>query len=234
MLTRTLPLLLLSTLLLITGPSFAAESASPVADLQQTALEQPDFAARQTALDRRTAENNYRYQVAQHNCYAHFLVNFCLNRALTVMQKERDAIRTAQLQLNQEKRAFHARQREQRAAQRLAQERAQAPQRALTEQQNAAYSAQKLRQYQQAQAQRQAEQPAIEAAHQAAYDQKQATAQASLASAQRNRLTEQQRRAKNVARFEAKQRAAAKHRKYIEERQQRARSADSNISSPQH
>ncbi|HEY1608767.1 MAG TPA: colicin transporter, partial [Paraburkholderia sp.] len=118
-------------------PTFAqALTASEPAADTTAAQRQTDFDARQKVLDRRTAENDYRYAVAQHNCYSSFFVNHCLGRARDTMRAERADIRTKQLTLDDEQRAERARQRDEQAALQRAQDAARAPQRAATEASN--------------------------------------------------------------------------------------------------
>src|ERR1700731_4284066 len=94
----------------LAAPALAcAQTAAPRAPATQpdSATAQEDvFGARQAVLDRRTAENNYRYQVAQHECYSHFLLNHCLNEARDAMRATKAEIRIEQLKLNEEERAL--------------------------------------------------------------------------------------------------------------------------------
>ncbi|MDR8814479.1 hypothetical protein FEP88_03860 [Burkholderia multivorans] len=89
-----------------------------------------DFAARQKVLDQRSAENDYRYAVAEHDCYSRFFVNHCLGVARDKMREERASIRQAQLALDDEQRAVRAKQRDEQIALKQAQNAAEAPQRA--------------------------------------------------------------------------------------------------------
>lgn len=97
-----------------------------------------DFAARQKVLDQRSAENDYRYAVAEHDCYSRFFVNHCLGVARDKMREERASIRQAQLALDDEQRAVRAKQRDEQIALKQAQNAAEAPQRAANEAANAA------------------------------------------------------------------------------------------------
>ncbi|OXH81855.1 hypothetical protein CA830_39385, partial [Burkholderia multivorans] len=67
-------------------------------------------------LDQRSAENDYRYAVAEHNCYSTFFVNHCLGVARDKMREERASIRQAQLALDDEQRAVRAKQRDEQIA----------------------------------------------------------------------------------------------------------------------
>ncbi len=62
------------------------------------------FDARQKVLDQRTEENNYRYAVAEHDCYSRFFVNHCLDKA-------RDSMRTVQADIRKEQLALDGEQR---------------------------------------------------------------------------------------------------------------------------
>ena len=62
------------------------------------------FDARQKVLDQRTEENNYRYAVAEHDCYSKFFVNHCLNKARDSMRSVQADIRKEQLALDGEQR----------------------------------------------------------------------------------------------------------------------------------
>lgn len=64
-----------------------------------------DFDARQKVLNQRSAENDYRYAVAEHDCYSKFFVNHCLGNARDRMREERASIRQEQLALDDEQRA---------------------------------------------------------------------------------------------------------------------------------
>lgn len=114
----------------VTADSAASAPAAPgLAD---------DFAARQKVLDQRSAENDYRYAVAEHDCYSRFFVNHCLGVARDKMREERASIRQAQLALDDEQRAVRAKQRDEQIALKQAQNAAEAPQRAANEAANAA------------------------------------------------------------------------------------------------
>lgn len=118
-----------------------------------------DFAARQKVLDQRSAENDYRYAVAEHDCYSRFFVNHCLGVARDKMREERASIRQAQLALDDEQRAVRAKQRDEQIALKQAQNAAEAPQRAANEAANAAAFRDKQEQNALKQAQRGAEAP---------------------------------------------------------------------------
>ncbi|WP_415914141.1 colicin transporter [Paraburkholderia sp. J12] len=212
---------------------------------------QAGFDARQKVLDRRTAENNYRYGVAQHDCYSTFFVNHCLGKARDQMRVEQADIRSQQLQLDEEQRADHARRRDEQAALQRAQDEADAPQRAANDARNAAAYEQKQQQhvldqqqraaeapqraaneqaYQQKlqqhaldQAQRQGEQAqAQRSANQAAYDQKQSDFQQKLDEAHRQGQQKAAEREQKAERYQQKQEDAAKHKADVEERQKQA------------
>ncbi|MGV1121983.1 hypothetical protein, partial [Xanthomonas translucens] len=72
--------------------------------------------ARQKVLDQRTAENDYRYAVAQHDCYSKFFVNYCLGKARDKMRDERASINREQLTLSDQERAAHAAKRDRQLA----------------------------------------------------------------------------------------------------------------------
>ncbi|MBA5819724.1 hypothetical protein H3281_29155, partial [Escherichia coli] len=65
--------------------------------------------------------NDYRYAVAEHDCYSKFFVNSCLGKAREQMRDERAGIRQEQLALNDEQRAVRAQQRDQQQALKQAQ-----------------------------------------------------------------------------------------------------------------
>lgn len=90
------------------GPSGAfaqASDAAASASASVAASAAPDFDARQKVLNQRSAENDYRYAVAEHDCYNKFFVNHCLGKARDQMREERASIRQEQLALNDEQRA---------------------------------------------------------------------------------------------------------------------------------
>ncbi|WP_421023750.1 colicin transporter [Paraburkholderia sp. A1RO-5L] len=231
----------------------AAQGAAAVA----TGATAPDaaasngFAERQKVLDRRTAENNYQYAVAQHNCYDTFFVNHCLGKARDAMRVVQADIRREQLTLDEEQRADNARRRDEQAALQRAKDQADAPQRAANEAASAQAYEDKQRQHALAQAQRQAEAPqraaneqafqekqrqhAVQqaqreggqaqsqrAANQAAYDKKQSDYQQQLDEARREGQQKAQERAKKAERFQQKQEEAAKHKADVEARQKQA------------
>jgi hypothetical protein len=197
-----------------TPTSLAPDAASAVPGV-------PDAASRQKALDQRTAENGYRYGVAQHNCYARFFVNKCLDSARAEMRVEKAAIRDQQLALDSEQRAARAQQREQQAAIKRAQDATAAPQRAATAQANEQAYAEKQRQNELQEAQRNAQLPQ-QNANQAAYDQKQAAFQNKLNQAHQQAAQDAQQRLENQQKFTAKQQAAAQHKADVQARQKQA------------
>src|SRR5471032_914351 len=71
-----------------------ANGAIDAGEAQDT-VDPNGFSARQKALDVRSAENNYRYGVKQHDCYSDFFVNHCLDKA-------RDAKRAVAQQIRKE------------------------------------------------------------------------------------------------------------------------------------
>ncbi|WP_425325435.1 colicin transporter [Paraburkholderia sacchari] len=243
------------------GAASAVESAhlraAPGAAALATGATAPDavasngFAERQKVLDRRTAENNYQYAVAQHNCYDTFFVNHCLGKARDAMRVVQADIRREQLTLDEEQRADNARRRDEQAALQRAKDQADAPQRAANEAASAQAYEDKQRQHALAQAQRQAEAPqraaneqafqekqrqhAVQqaqregeqaqsqrAANQAAYDKKQSDYQKQLDEARREGQQKAQERAEKAERFQQKQEDAAKHKADVEARQKQA------------
>lgn len=208
-----------------------------------------DFDARQKTLDSRTEANNYRYAVAQHNCYSKFFVNHCLNVAREDMRVVAADIRKEQLALDDEKRADHARQRDEQAAIKRAQNEADAPARAAQDERNAQAFDDKQRQHQLNQAQRDAEAPqrtaneqayqqkqqqhAIDqaqrgitpsqaAANQKAYDAKQADFQRKLDEAHQQAAEKAQQRVEKQQRYQQKQTDAEQHKADVTERQKQA------------
>lgn len=198
----------------------AGASDAYVDDTAAAAL-RAQFAARQQVLDERTAKMNLAYQIAQHDCYSKFLVNYCLDQARSRMLATKAATRTDQLALSAEERQLNAQQRDQRAALQRAQDAAQAPQRAANEQNNQAAYQEKQRQHAIGQAQRAANAPQRQA-NQNAYDQKQADFQQRLDNAHAQAAQAAQQRAENVERYNAKQQAAAQHAQDVEARRERA------------
>ena len=208
------------------------------------------FAARQKAIDRRSAQNEYEYALAQHNCYSKFFVTHCLNRAHDKMRGVQAGIRRDQLALGEEERADHARQRDTQAALQRAQDEAEAPQRAANEARNARDYAEKQRQHVLDEAQDAAEtpqraaagarnaqadderlhQPVLSAAQRGEMEHRAAT-QAALAqpgfqqkleAARREGAQKARQRAQNVAKYQQKQANAAQHKAAVEHRQQQA------------
>jgi hypothetical protein len=179
------------------------------------------FDARQRALDARSAENQYVYGVAVHNCYDRFFVNACIGRARDKMRETQARIHSEQLQLDEERRAVRAQQRDEREAEKEAREQAEAPQRAATDQRNAQAFEEKQRQHELDAARRNAEAPQ-RAANQAAYDQKQADYQRKLEQARQQAAQDAAERAERARRFAEKQSEAAQHRADVEARQKQA------------
>lgn len=180
-----------------------------------------DFDARQKALDERGAQNDYAYGVAVHNCYSKFFVNACLGRARDKMRAAQARIHAEQLALNDERRAAHAQERDEREALKAASEAADAPQRAAADARNAAAFEEKQRQHALEAARRGAEAPQ-RAANQAAYDRKQADYQRKLDDARRQAAQDARERAERAQRFEQKQADAAQHKADVEARQKQA------------
>jgi len=210
---------------LLPSDGAGAPASAPRAGSDAASGQSAEFAARQAKLDRRSAENQYRYDVAQHNCYSHFFVNHCLGTARDTMRAEKSEIRVDQLALDEEQRAVHAQQRDENTAVRLAQDTAAAPQHAANEKANQATYEEKQRQHQLDAASRGATAPAKEAANQAEYDKKQADFQAKLDQAHNNAAQDAAQRAHNVGKFDDKQRAAAEHQETVKQRQAKAATA---------
>ncbi|WP_053293275.1 hypothetical protein [Burkholderia pseudomallei] len=202
----------------------ATLSCAPVAGVAADAgafAAPANFDARQKVLNQRTAENDYRYAVAQHNCYSTFFVNHCLDKARETMRAERANISQEQLALDDEQRAVRAQERDRQLALKEAERQAQAPQRAADEQANAAAYEGKQQENALKRAQRDAQAPQ-RAANQQAYDAKQAEFQRKLDAAHAQAAKDAQQRAENAARYEQKQRDAAQHKADVDERQRQA------------
>ena len=228
-----------------------ANAVAPTGSVTSGDSVQADFDARQKELDRRAAENNYRFGVAQHDCYSRFFVNHCLGRARDQMRAVQADIRSQQLKLDDEQRAERARNRDQQAALQRAQNEADAPQRAANEARNVAAYEQKQQQHALDEQQRAAEAPqraaneqayeqkqqqhaldeaqrageqsqAQHAANQAAYDQKQSDFQKKLDQARLQGEQQAQERAQKAGRYQQKQEDAAKHKADVEARQKQA------------
>ena len=191
------------------------------ADAAQAPADPNGFAARQKALDVRSAENNYLYGVKQHDCYSDFFVNHCLDKARDAKREVAQQIRKEQLALDDEQRLQHAQQRDQQTAIKRAQYVAEAPQRAANEKASAESFAEKQRQNELSAAQRNAEAPQ-RAANQADYDRKQADYQKKLADAAARGVQDAKDREDKAERFAAKQRDAAEHQTEVESRQKEA------------
>lgn len=237
------------------GAASGAASDAQAADLpdsmstEDTASQDKQFDARQKALDQRTEENNYRYGVAEHDCYSKFFVNYCLGKARDQMRTVQADIRKEQLALDGEQRTERARQRDEQAALKRAQDEAGAPQRAAEDALNAQAYQDKQRQHQIDQAQRAAEapqrnanaqayqdkqrqhaldqasrgiSPSQAAANQQAYDQKQSDYQRKLDEARQQGAQKAQERVQKQQSFENKQTSAAQHRADVEARQKQA------------
>ncbi|MGN6317282.1 colicin transporter [Trinickia sp.] len=180
-----------------------------------------DFDARQRALDTRTAENDYVYGVAVHDCYSKFFVNACLGRARDKMRAVRGQIHAEQLALDDERRSAHAQQRDEQEALRRARDAQEAPQRAAAEARSTQAFEDKQRQHALDQAQRNGEAPQ-HAADQAAYDRKQADFQRKLDQARQNAAQDAKERAERAQRYEQKQMDAKQHKADVEARQKQA------------
>ncbi|MEJ2769517.1 hypothetical protein IHE30_13565 [Mycetohabitans sp. B46] len=179
------------------------------------------FGARQAQLDRRSELNRYEYGVAKHNCYSAILVNHCLKKARDRMIANKMRIRDEQNALDNERRAAHARQRDEQAALKREAHAREAPQRAARERENEQSYDEKQRQHAIDEARRHAQAPQREAS-QRAYDQKQADYQRKLEQARQQAAQDAQQRADNARKFERKQQRAAQHAQDVRERQARA------------
>src|SRR5471032_2698120 len=197
-----------------------ANGAIDAGEAQDTA-DPNGFSARQKALDVRSAENNYRYGVKQHDCYSDFFVNHCLDKARDAKRAVAQQIRKEQLALDDEQRLQHAQQRDQQTAIKRAQYVSEAPQRAATEKASEESFAEKQRQNELSAAQRNAEAPQ-RAANQADYDRKQADYQKKLADAAARGVQDAKDREDKAERFAAKQRDAAEHQTEVAARQKEA------------
>lgn len=172
-----------------------------------------ELLARSRVLDQQTAEMDYAYQVAQHNCYERFFVNHCLTQAREQMRARKAALRLERLNINEQRRALKAAQRDREEAAARAQRLAEAPQRAANERRSEAAYAEKQRQHARLLRQRAAEAPQREA-NQRAYEAKPRAYRDRLSQAQREQNSA--RRAANAQRFEqkpleARQRARQPH-----------------------
>jgi hypothetical protein len=230
-------------------PADSISTRNSTQDSPQALSADQAFAARQKELDDRSTENNYEFAVEQHNCYDTFFVNHCVNKARDKMRAIQADIRSQQLSLDDEKRAEHARQRDQQQALKQAQNDADAPQRAAQDARNQQAFEDKQRQHALDQAQRQSEAPqrtaneqayeqkqrqhAIDqaqrgisptqaAANQKAYDQKQADFQRQLDEAHQQAAQKAQERTEKQQRYQQKQIDAAQHKKDVEARQKQA------------
>ncbi|RKP52437.1 colicin transporter [Trinickia fusca] len=179
------------------------------------------FDARQKALDQRSAQNDYTYGVAVHQCYDTFFVNTCLGRARDKMRDVKAQIRSEQLSLDDERRAARAQQRDEQEALRRVQDESEAPQRAAADERNAQAYEEKQRQHALDAAKRNAEAPQ-RAQNQAAYDQKQADFQRKLDQAHAQAAQDAKERAERAQRFGQKQVDAAQHKADVEARQKQA------------
>ncbi|WP_237575703.1 colicin transporter [Mycetohabitans sp. B8] len=182
---------------------------------------QASFGARQAQLDRRSELNRYEYGVARHNCYSAILVNHCLEKARDRMIANKMRIRDDQNALDNERRAAHARQRDEQAALKRDAHAREAPQRAARERENEQSYEEKQRQHAIDEARRNAQVPQRDA-NQRAYDQKQLDYQRKLEQARQQAAQDAQQRADNARKFEQKQQRAAQHAQDVRERQARA------------
>ncbi|MCG1054388.1 hypothetical protein KQH49_05195 [Mycetohabitans sp. B5] len=179
------------------------------------------FGARQAQLDRRSELNRYEYGVARHNCYSAILVNHCLEKARDRMIANKMLIRDEQNALDNERRAVHARQRDEQAARKREAHAREAPQRTARERENEQSYEEKQRQHAIDEARRNAQAPQGEA-NQRAYDQKQVDYQRKLEQARQQAAQDAQQRADNARKFQQKQQRAAQHAQDVRERQARA------------
>ncbi|WP_323072163.1 hypothetical protein [Mycetohabitans endofungorum] len=179
------------------------------------------FGARQAQLDRRSELNRYEYGVARHNCYSAILVNHCLEKTRDRMIANKMLIRDEQNALDNERRAAHARQRDEQAALKREAHAREAPQRTARERENEQSYEEKQRQHAIDEARRNAQAPQREA-NQRAYDQKQVDYQRKLEQARQQAAQDAQQRADNARKFQQKQQRAAQHAQDVRERQARA------------
>ena len=108
----------------MSGPAGASDAAGASADTGTGAAQSDGFDARQAVLNHRSAENNYDYAVAVHDCYSKFFVNYCIDKARDKMRTVQADIRKEQLGLDGEERTARAQQRDEKTALQRAQDEA--------------------------------------------------------------------------------------------------------------
>jgi hypothetical protein len=210
----------------VASTAVPALAATPLPDAEYT-KQFAEFDAHERALNARTTQMNYHYGVAQHDCYARFLVNSCLDDARDAMRTEKAEIRTEQLDLSERRRDLRARQRDQKAAASEQQTVADAPQRAATEQRNRAAFDAKQRQHELDMAKR-GQDAGQRAANLDNYNRKQAAHQAALDQAKADAATDAQKRTLSVQRYQQKQQEAAERQRALLQRQQDAKDRAAN------
>ncbi|MDF3832420.1 hypothetical protein P3W85_05605 [Cupriavidus basilensis] len=181
-----------------------------------------DFAAERKAIGDSRAWTNYRYGMAEHDCYNKFFVTHCIDKAKDVQREELQVLRKRELEIGDAERAFKAAERDKAQAIKRAEYESGQPGREANERANRESFERKQQDQQLRDAQHQADAPQ-RAANAEAYNKKQADFDARVKAAQAQGAQQAVQRQENVKAFEAKQRDAAQRQKDLDERRAKAK-----------
>lgn len=217
---RPLPALglLLAAALAPLSAAYAQASAPQAAD----AAIKRDFEGERKAIGDARTWTNYRYAVAERDCYSKFLVNSCIEKASDIQRAELHVLRKRELEVGDAERAYKAATRDREQAIRRAEFEAGQPGRAANEAASRAAFDRKQEEQQLRDAQRGADAPA-RAANAQAFQQKQADFDARVKEAQQKGAEQARQRQESVKAFEEKQRQAADRQKDLDERREKAK-----------
>ncbi|WP_223851411.1 MULTISPECIES: hypothetical protein [Cupriavidus] len=220
--------LLASGLLLAAAlaPLSAARAQASVPQAADAATKR-DFEGERKAIGDARAWTNYRFALAERECYNKFLVNSCIEKASDVQRAELHVLRKRELEVGDAERAYRAATRDRDQAIRRAEFEAGQPGRAANEAASRAAFDRKQEEQQLRDAQRGADAPA-RAANAQAFQQKQADFDARVKEAQQKGAEQARQRQESVKAFEDKQRQAADRQKDLDERRERAKQKQNN------
>ncbi|AZG14695.1 hypothetical protein EHF44_15340 [Cupriavidus pauculus] len=180
-----------------------------------------DFDAERKAIGDSRAWTNYRFALAERECYGKFLVNRCIEQAKEVQRAELHVLRERDLEVGDAERAYNAARRDREQAIRRAEYEAAQPGRAANEQ--ASREAFDRKQQEQALRDAQTGQQAPQrAANAEAYQKKQDDFNTRMTEAQQKGAEQARQRQENVQSYQQKQADAVRRQKELDERRAKA------------
>lgn len=216
------PLLALSLLLAAAIAPLSTAYAQASAPQGAEVPVKRDFEGERKAIGDARAWTNYRFALAERECYSKFLVNRCIEKAQDEQRAELHVLRKRELDVGDAERAYKAATRDREQAIRRAEYEAGQPGRAANEAASRAAYDRKQQEQQLRDAQRAADAPS-RAANAQAFQQKQADFDARVKEAQQKGAEQARQRQENVKAFEEKQRQAAERQKALDERRENAK-----------